>query len=268
VSLRLPELDDVIRGFLLLRDDVGSDPDDTQAHGSYFDRVSAFYDGFDTGIASCRDEFGDDRMFTAASFDDDVDFAQGGDAPDPTLLDIVDVTLPGFWDAVFTAAGRDFTAPAIEAFDGTAPDCGDLGAEDRDLGYCAADSAVYFDEAELAAPVYEDIGDFAVATAISLPYALAGRSQLDLSVDDAAATRSAVCLTGAYTAYVYDGAFAAEEDGGITLSPGDVDEGVIFLLQYGVDDHVFPNVEASGFELVGQFRAGFLEDGRACDLGA
>src|SRR3712207_8777626 len=36
VSIRTPELDDVIRGFLLLRDDVGSDPDDTQAHGSYF----------------------------------------------------------------------------------------------------------------------------------------------------------------------------------------------------------------------------------------
>ena len=42
VSLRTPELDDVIRGFLLLRDDVGSDPNDSQAHGSYFDRVSAF----------------------------------------------------------------------------------------------------------------------------------------------------------------------------------------------------------------------------------
>ena len=50
VSLRTPDLDDVVRGFLLLRDDVGSDPKDTQAHGSYFDRVSAFYEGFDGGV--------------------------------------------------------------------------------------------------------------------------------------------------------------------------------------------------------------------------
>jgi predicted metalloprotease len=267
VSLRVPELDDVLRGFLLLRDDVGSDPEDTQAHGSYFDRVSAFYDGFEDGVASCRDEFGPDRLFTAASFDDDEDFERGGDAPYDVILEIVDITLPGFWDQVFAAFGRDFTEPAIEAFDTSAPQCGDLGSEDRDLGYCEADSTVYFDETELAAPAYDEIGDWAVATAVSLPYALAGRSDLELSVDDGAATRSAVCLTGAYTAHVYNGTFAAEEQGGITLSPGDVDESVIFLLEYGVDDHVLPSVTTSGFEMVGRFRAGFLQGGSACDLG-
>src|SRR5215207_3586506 len=36
VALRVPELDDVVRGFLLLRDPVGSDPNDPSAHGSYF----------------------------------------------------------------------------------------------------------------------------------------------------------------------------------------------------------------------------------------
>src|SRR4051812_48461051 len=44
VSLRTPELDDVVRGFLLLKDDAGSDPEGTEAHGSYFDRVSAYYE--------------------------------------------------------------------------------------------------------------------------------------------------------------------------------------------------------------------------------
>jgi predicted metalloprotease len=268
VSLRVPELDQVVRGFLLLRDDVGSDPEGGQAHGSYFDRVSAYYEGYDGGVGACRDDFGPDRLFTAATFDDEQDFANEGDAPYPTLLDIVDTTLPGFWNAVFDALGQDFSEPGIQPFDTTAPDCGDMGAEDRDLGYCQSDSTVYFDETELADPAYSEIGDFAVATAISLPYALAGRSQLGLSADDGAATRSAVCLTGAYTANVYNGAFAAEEDGGITLSPGDVDEGVIFLLSYGVDDHVFPNVDSSGFELVGAYRAGFLQGAAACDLGA
>ena len=48
------------------------------------------------------------------------------------------------------------------------------------------------------------------------------------------------------------------------LSPGDIDEAVQFLLQYGVDDRVFPNVDASGFELVGAFRNGFLDGADAC----
>ena len=33
-----------------------------------------------------------------------------------------------------------------------------------------------------------------------------------------------------------------------------------------VRDEVFPNVSASGFELVGAFRTGFLEGGDSCEL--
>jgi hypothetical protein len=50
------------------------------------------------------------------------------------------------------------------------------------------------------------------------------------------------------------------------MSPGDLDEAVQFLLEYGVRDEVFPNVDASGFELVGAFRTGFLVGGDACEL--
>jgi hypothetical protein len=51
------------------------------------------------------------------------------------------------------------------------------------------------------------------------------------------------------------------------ISPGDIDEAVQFLLEYGVRSEVFPNTSASGFELVGAFRTGFLEGGDACGLG-
>ena len=50
------------------------------------------------------------------------------------------------------------------------------------------------------------------------------------------------------------------------ISPGDIDEAVQFLLTYGVDNRVFPNLDASGFELVGAFRTGFLQGGDACEL--
>ncbi|RBY87294.1 hypothetical protein DQ244_17870 [Blastococcus sp. TBT05-19] len=262
VTLREPELDDVVRGFLLLRDDVGSDPDDGAAHGSFFDRVSAFYEGFESGLATCRDDFGDDRLFTAAEFDP-TDLADQGNADYDSLVDWVATTLPAFYDAIFPDAfGGRFEAPAVEAFDGDAPDC--AGLADRDLGYCPEDGTVYVDETDLAIPAYDEIGDFALATALSLPYALAVRDQAGLSVDDGAATRSAVCLTGWYQAQWYTNAFT--DLVGAQISPGDIDEAVQFLLQYGVDDRVFPNVDASGFELVGAFRSGFLDGSEGCDL--
>jgi predicted metalloprotease len=264
VSLRTPELDDVIRGFLLLRDDVGSDPNDSQAHGSYFDRVSAFYEGFDGDVGSCRDDFGEDRLYTAAAFTRDEDYASGGNATVPEITDWVGTTLPEFWTDVFPDAyGSDFTAPTIEEFDGTAPDC--PGVENRDLGYCADDTTVYLDQTDLAGPAYEDIGDFALTTAMSLPYSLAVRDQAGLSTDDGAATRSAVCLTGWYEAQWYNGEFTDTTEA--VISPGDIDEAVQFLLEYGVRPEVFPNTSASGFELVGAFRTGFLQGGDACDLG-
>ncbi|MFD2090591.1 neutral zinc metallopeptidase [Blastococcus deserti] len=264
VSIRTPELDDVIRGFLLLRDDVGSDPDDTQAHGSYFDRVSAFYEGFDGGVQPCRDDFGEDRLFTAATFASDREYLSQGNAAFDLIVDWVGTTLPQFWSEVFPAAfGTDFEPPAVEGFEGTAPDCEPL--RDRDLGYCPEDFTVYVDETDLAAPAYEEIGDFALTTALALPYSLAVRDQAGLSTDDGAATRSAVCLTGWYEAQWYNDAFA-ETLPGVSISPGDIDEAVQFLLTYGVDDQVFPNTDASGFELVGAFRTGFLEGGEACEL--
>jgi predicted metalloprotease len=264
VSIRTPELDDVIRGFLLLRDDVGSDPEDTQAHGSYFDRVSAFYEGFDGGVGPCRDDFGPDRLFTAAEFADDRDVASGGNAEFDLIVEWVGTTLPEFWSEVFpTAFGEDFEPPSIEGFEGSAPEC--EGLEERDLGYCPEDSTVYIDETDLAAPAYEEIGDFALTTAMSLPYSLAVRDQAGLSTDDGAATRSAVCLTGWYEAQWYNNAFA-ETLPEVTISPGDIDEAVQFLLTYGVENQVFPNLDASGFELVGAFRTGFLEGGDACEL--
>jgi predicted metalloprotease len=267
VHIRTPELDDVVRGFLLLRDDVGSDPNGTQAHGSYFDRVSAYYEGFHGGVPACRDDFGADRLYTAAAFDTPRDLANQGNAPFRDIVGWTGTTLPEFWKTVYPQAfGHPFDPPRLTAFDSRAPDCGALRRDNRDLGYCAKNSTVYYDQTGLVRPAYEKLGDFAVTTGLSLGYALAARAEADLSLDDAAATRSAVCLTGWYTAEWYHRAFADVLD--VTLSPGDVDEAVEFLLTYGVDPKVFPDVSTSGFELVGAFRDGFLTDGgKECGIG-
>jgi predicted metalloprotease len=262
VAIRLPQLDDVLRGYLSLSDPVGTDPGTHQAHGSFFDRVAAFSDGYDRGVASCRDDFGAGRVFTAASFDA-ADAVSSGNASYRDTVDLVGRTLPGFWDGVFSGSfGKRFTRPAVTGFSGATPGCLDRGGTREELGWCPADRTVYYDERDLTRPAYDSIGDWAVATAIALPYAEAARSELGRSTGDAAATRSAVCLTGWYTARVFAGAYAP-----VRLSPGDVDEAVRFLLTYGVRDAVLPHTSATGFPLLRAFRDGFLQGGRACDVG-
>jgi len=76
-------------------------------------------------------------------------------------------------------------------------------------------------------------------TALAIPYGLDARDQLGLSTDDEDATRSAVCSTGAYGRALFDDRI--EQPAGVTpivISPGDIDEGVIFLLTYGNDPEV------------------------------
>jgi predicted metalloprotease len=262
VAIRKPELDDVLAGYLTLSDPVGSDPEDNQAHGSYFDRLAAFSDGFDKGVATCRDDFGPDRLFTDAAFTSAEDARNNGNARYDEALQFVEKTLPRFWDSVFPSAfGKDFVEPKVTSFDGSAPSC--AGGGGRELGYCRSDKTVYFDQKDLVRPAYDKIGDWSVATAISLPYALAARAQIGKSTDDARATASAVCLTGWYTARAFNGDFSDT----LQLSPGDVDEGVRFVLTYGVSPDVFPNTHESGFELLRSFRDGFLQGGKACDVG-
>jgi predicted metalloprotease len=257
--LRTPELDELLRGYLQLRDPVGTSPGEEQAHGSYFDRVAAFQEGFDGGAEACRDNFGSGRVFTQEPFTRDDDLETGGNAPPDELFEIIDTSLPGAWTPAFAELSGDaFDPPSIESFDEDAPGC--APDADLDLVYCADDDLVGIDAVDLASPAYE-LGDFAVATAVALPYGLAVRDQLGLSTDDEDAARSAVCLSGWYAARVY-----AAEAGGPVVSPGDIDESVQFLLAFGNEPSVVPDADLTGFQLVDLFRSGFLDGLDACGL--
>jgi hypothetical protein len=254
------QLDELLRGYLLLRDPVGTSTAAQSAHGSYFDRVSAFQEGFDSGAEACRDDFGPGRTFTQGQFTTDEDFLNQGNAPFEELPTLIGKSLPEFWGRAFSEVFRKtFDAPDIEPFRRTAPDC---APEDRDLVYCPDGQVVGYDETDLARPAYE-LGDFAVVTAVAIPYALAARDQLGLSVDGDDALRSAVCLTGWYGAQVYNRTVTA-----VQISPGDLDESVQFLLTYGDDDQVLGTADLTGFQLVDLFRGGFVEGASACDVQA
>lgn len=259
-TLRAPELDELLRGYFQLRDPVGTSSAAESAHGSYFDRASAFQEGFDDGPVACREQFGPGRVFTQGRFTSDEDFARQGNAPYGELIGYVEEALPAFWDRAFSEVFDErFDPPPMEAFRGTAPGC---APDDRDLVYCADGNLVGYDERDLTRDAY-GIGDFAVATAISVPYALAARDQLGLDPADPDALRSAVCLTGWFSAQVYN-----RQIPDLLISPGDLDESVLFLLEYGVQPDVLGAADLSGFQLVDVFRNGFVEGVTACDVGA
>jgi predicted metalloprotease len=253
------ELDQLLRGYLRLRDPVGTSQTNEMAHGSAFDRISAFQEGYDGGPAGCRDNFGADRVFTQGTFSD-LDIQTGGNAPYDQLQDIMSKGFPQFWDSVFADSfGKQYTAPTLQPFGTTAPSCATAGLE---LVYCSPGPLVGYDEPQLTVPAYRDIGDFAVVTGVAVPYGLGVRDQIGRSDHDGAAYRSAVCLAGWFSSAVFAGQIE-----GLKISPGDLDEGVQFLLQYGQDPKVLPGVDRSGFELVDLFRQGFLHGGQPCDVG-
>lgn len=260
-TIRAPDLDDLLRGYLLLRDPVGTGAGEDQAHGSYFDRVSAFQQGFDDGSASCRDGFESDRRYTQTEFLSDEEVENGGNASPEQTADLIQASLPAYYEDSFPSdLGSDFAAPTIEAFAGTAPSC--VGMEvDTNAGFCPEEDIVFYDTQDLAQPAYEDIGDFAVVTAVAIPYGIAARDQLGLSIDDEDAIRSATCQAGAYSGAALNG-----EVPNLSLSPGDFDEAIQFLLTYGSDPTVFPDVGLSGFQLVDVFRTGYLQGLTACGL--
>ncbi|RBY82016.1 hypothetical protein DQ238_05195 [Geodermatophilus sp. TF02-6] len=259
-QIRAPELDEVLRGYLLLRDPVGTSINTEAAHGSYFDRVSAFQEGFEAGPTACRDDFTAQRPYTQGAFQDPSEARTGGNSSFREAQDIAATVLPEFWNRAFTEVfDATFSPPTLEPFTGTAPSC---APDDLDLVFCADENLVGYDEQDLAAPAYQQIGDYAVVTAASLPYAQSGREQLGRSTDDEAAIRSAVCLTGWFSAAFFDGALQSAR-----ISPGDIDESVQFLLEYGTDPSVFPDVDLTGFQLVDLFRNGFFDGAAACDVG-
>ncbi|MGY1736315.1 neutral zinc metallopeptidase [Geodermatophilus sp. SYSU D00684] len=264
-AVRPKELDPYLLGYLYFGDAVGTSPDAEDAHGSLFDQLSAFQEGYADGPEACA-AFDESRLYTQQEVSPR---AGGHDRSYRAVVDGADDVLAGFWQQALTRGfpgtdplGGPFAAPEVRAADGPGAVCTGEGAE-LDLQFCPEDGSVRYDAADLLEPAFDDVGDFAVTTLLGLPYAMAVREQRGLSVDDPEAVTSAVCATGWLAREAYLGAL----DGApVALSPGDVDEAAVVLLQYATEPTVVPEPDLSGFELVDSFRQGFADGGDACGL--
>ena len=251
------DLDQALAGYLQFRDPVGASQNDQQAHGSGFDRISAFQEGFEQGTKHCT-AFNDNRTFTELGFQPgSQDYLNQGNMPYDEMLQTGPKDLAGYWAATFQKVyGKKWT-PLAHLTPYTSgqnqPKCD--GAAMTSLEYCAADDTIYYDDATLR-KIYTHTGDFGPITLIGVAYGEAVRKRLNETVNGEDAVLGSICLAGSYADDVFPREQPRRADS-IVLSPGDLDEALQALLNFAGRSGIFDAKGTDGFDRVTAFRRGF-----------
>jgi predicted metalloprotease len=277
-ELTLDDLDKAVAGFLELRDGVGTAAADPAAHGTGFDRIGSFVDGFEQGADFCAtypDQLAaGDFVVVEVPFNDPEDFERGGNLPLDELLPSLREDLENFWSLLFQEEGLEWTPVTdlvmVDPADDEVSCGGDTYSGDVLVNvsfYCIGSDTIFLDGANLI-PTLDEIGDYAVATEIARQYAFAAQVRMDVDENSLATNLNADCLTGVYAS---SGFLGNRQDQGqsLFLSPGDLDEAVIaFLLRSDATDEVESGDDVSvgtAFQRFDAYREGFLSGTDACD---
>jgi predicted metalloprotease len=264
------ELDQALSGFLVLSDAVGTPTQDPNAHGSGFQRVEAFQDGYQDGTKQCKtydkgSPNQDEGQFDAADPTGDVSVGE--------LLDILPKDLDKYWKVVGPEVGADWTdakvqkAADFKTCEGKKLDISD-GALPR---YCKKEDIVLVDDKVLLPQADETFGDGAAGLFIIEAYTT--RVQVLAGELDKAQTGGLQndCLTGAYLASLVkpdtvDVGDASDNEKRPALSAGDLDEVLKGFLFIGAntEQEASSDPGPSAFRRVDALRQGFrgaLNDG-------
>lgn len=266
------DLDQALAGLLSLRDTPGSTADDPNAHGSGFDRVRAFQQGYEEGAARCaRYRDGDPEPFQFP-YTDQADLNDNGNLPlrgttaDPGIETLTFTSLDAYWKAEFPklSGGKAWKAMGDpKPFDPSdPPSCGGSVVSGYKLFVCIPDRYVGYDDVTTIPEIYRQGGDFAVATLFATQYGLDIEDQLgDAPSDAITSTLEGDCYAGSWAASILPGVEQPTDDG-ITLSPGDLDEAVGVLLSFrsAADRKRY----GPGFDRVRAFGIGVTEGAARC----
>ena len=252
---------------------------DPEAHGTGFDRVGAFQDGFEGGVLRCKTFFTEDRLNNLVDIPFDLSDQNAGNLPlidngtiDPEIgpNDIVTL-IPGsldfFWTDLAATNGVPFTAPTLEAFssDGTLPTCDGIDDTqyERNVVFCASDNVIYWDEG-YALELSQDplTGDMSVGYLFSNAYSEAIQNALRSQSQGEPRALFNDCLTGAWVAFIIP-PIPASRVNTLQLSAGDLDEAVIIAIARS-DESTDTDVNGSAFEKIAAFRTGVLGGLNVC----
>jgi predicted metalloprotease len=273
------KLDSSVAGMIAISDVPGTGADDPQAHGSGFDRIGAFQEGFQQGPGRCS-EYPDlyergQLPIVQIPFQSAEDAARGGDlhledqGPDnPGVYSLAIDSLDRFYAELFGQLGATWTPIDTLALVAPGRDsvaCGGTELSGSDLEfiavYCEDENIVVLDEAGLVPSLYE-IGDFAVAAELGHLWAIAAQIQLGVFGNDVESSLQADCLTGVWASTMFPDEQGRAPLGDVVLSPGDLDEAIMGFLTYG---DTLSDQLGTAFDRTSALRAGFVEGAAACE---
>jgi predicted metalloprotease len=268
LTLKPGDLEASLGAMLLLRDAPGESAADPSAHGSAFDRIGAFQDGFQSGAEKCSTYFVQPPLLVElpTSNEEAADPHNQTAAEDviPLAVDLLNDFYSQVEPNYVPLSTDDFTS-YNSAKPRTIPKCGGrtLAREEVEnrVFYCIDDGYIAFDEPFLQG-VYDDIGDFGVASLIANAWATHVQTIQEIpgvGGNDLEVVFQSDCYSGGWTAALFNGALS-----GGSLSPGDLDEFVQAFLVYSRARGIESNVPIT-FLRVAFFRVGFLEGYGACN---
>ena len=269
-----------VRGGLIamvtVRDPVGNGNEGDQAHGSGFDRVGAFQDGFVGGPERCVPFFEEDResKLIAIPFTEE-DFATGGNLPLADVSVAIPDDLGAFWTSLLSTT-PSFTVPTVQGYpqSGPYPACDgvDESAFAENVFYCAATNTILFDQ-DYANQLYSapllvetPLGDMSLGYLLATAYSDAVQVALGSQLTDEPRSLLNNCLTGVWVADIVPPIPADRETAtgrSLQLSAGDLDEAIITAMLRS-DNASDANVRGSAFEQIDAFRSGVLGGTDAC----
>jgi predicted metalloprotease len=275
--------DDDIRGGLIamiqVRDPVELGGQiDANSHGTGFDRVGAFQDGFIGGAERCKTFFTEGRENQLINIPfDPGDVNQGNlplvdPNPDPTsgpvdIVTLLPADLNRYWNAQLATRNLTLTPPTVTLFstgDGTATCDGvDSSTFDNNIAYCAASNTIFVDqlfaEQSRADPL---LGDMSIGYLISQGYSENVQNLLGSTLTDEPRALLDDCLTGSW---IRDDLPPTPDGRDLALSAGDLDEAIVTTIVRS-DPTNDTNVEGSAFEKIDAFRTGVLGGMTSCPI--
>ncbi len=269
-----------IVAMIYVRDPIeGAGLDDPNAHGTGFDRVGAFQDGFIGGPTRCKTFFTEDRLNHLVDILFDPTDPNAGNlplvdpAPDPTIgpadiVTLIPLSLELFWVALAAANSVAFTPPAFVAFPtaGPFPSCAgiDEAAYKTNVVFCPGDNTIYWDQdVMLELSTNTLTGDMSVGYLFSNAYSEAVQTALASPRTGEPRALFDDCLTGAWVAYIVPPIDFNTREDTLSLSAGDLDEAIVTAIARS-DLATDTNILGSAFEKIDAFRKGVLGGLNVC----
>lgn len=269
LGFRLADLELALGGMLKFRDQPGTVSTDAGAHGSGFDRINAFQEGFELGAERCAEYGTNPPTQVDLVFLDETDFETGGNLPYDDAIELASLDLNDWWATLNSGFEPVEEIIPYDPETERVPDCGGVELTEEEgtymIRFCLEENYIIWDDVMMRT-VHTNIGDFGVATLLGLTWTEAAQSQLG---SDEAFIRSRdgslqqACFTGAWAGRLMEPG-ASEHISG--LSPGDLDEAIQAFLAFSESpDERGETQLGSAFERAQAFRIGFFDGAASCD---